>query len=236
MAPIAFQNIVNPKIVSAEEPTWSAPINISNTSLQSLTPSITVDKSNNIHVVWEEQWRDETTGLHKRDIYYAKRDNNGWSPKSKITTTSIESKTLKSSFPKIAVDSAGKVHVAWYEEVVHQDGTWETFVDYTSFVNPQDAQPARVFGANHVYDPNLALITDSKDRIHLVWVDNAGPFGSLEDQLKHAINEGGSWTSPNMIRKNSWGIFEMDAALDSADNLHLAWLTEPSSQGQILVE
>jgi hypothetical protein len=72
------------------------------------TPSIAIDGSNNLYVVWA----DDRNGSTNTDIYFAKRTGTTWSANIKVsddTTSKIQ------SAPRISVSSAGIAVAVWYD-------------------------------------------------------------------------------------------------------------------------
>jgi hypothetical protein len=72
------------------------------------TPSIAIDGSNNLYVVWA----DDRNGATNTDIYFAKRTGTTWSANIKVsddTTSKIQ------SAPRISVSSAGIAVAVWYD-------------------------------------------------------------------------------------------------------------------------
>ena len=92
--------------------TWSAAVNIANTSAKSAKPAIAAT-GNSVYVAWE----DDTTG--GGDIYYRYSTDGGlnWLPDPSTTSPkNLSDNPGRSSEPAIAVDSAsGTVHITWFD-------------------------------------------------------------------------------------------------------------------------
>ncbi|MHA1299026.1 MAG: sialidase family protein [Candidatus Helarchaeota archaeon] len=84
-------------------------------------PSIAVDNTGILHVVWE----DETDGVWGTDteIMYANYTGTGWSKATVISDDSTGWNDKDSYEPSIAVDNNGIIHVVWYDDT---DGEWGT--------------------------------------------------------------------------------------------------------------
>lgn len=86
--------------------TWTTPVNISNTSGFSRSPSLKVDLVGNINCVW----MDRTTG--NNEIYYSRSTDSGstWT-----TAVNISNMTDESQNPKISVNSVGYIFILWVD-------------------------------------------------------------------------------------------------------------------------
>ncbi|MFC2155425.1 IPT/TIG domain-containing protein [Acidobacteriota bacterium] len=104
--------------------TWSWPLNISGNSGVSWTPDIAMDSAGNIHVVWV----DSSSGVY--EIYFSRSTDNGatWSTAVNISNSA---NSAKSRNPRIAVDSAGDIHVVWYD-YISSSGSFEVL--YTNSI------------------------------------------------------------------------------------------------------
>jgi BNR repeat-like domain len=136
---------------------WTAGKRLTWTSGESGRPSIAVDSSNHLHLVW----RDHSSG--NWEIYYKKSTDGGanWSVGKRLTSTAGDS-----ADPDIAVDSTGTLHLVWscmtsgegaylnYRKSPDGGATWEA------------AQ--RITWSSGL--PSLpVIVVDSSDNLHLVW-------------------------------------------------------------------
>lgn len=96
---------------------WSSPLNLSNNTGNSRYPSIVIDSSNNLYVVWD----DNSSGNY--EIYYSKYTTS-WS-----TPVNVSNTAGSSYYPSLAIDSNNYLHVVWYDV----SGTSEIYYSkYTS--------------------------------------------------------------------------------------------------------
>jgi len=77
---------------------WSTPANVSNSTFGAGTPSLASDPNNHIHLVWESG-----------DIFYKTWDGAAWSASPDTVSQNLGA----SSYPAVAVNAAGAVHVSW---------------------------------------------------------------------------------------------------------------------------
>jgi hypothetical protein len=100
--------------------TWTARQNVSHTLGHSGIPSIVVDTFGHLHVVWQ----DYIPG--NPEVYYRRSTDGGasWAAVRRLTWDSGES-----TYPDIAVDSFGAIHVLWDDntpgnfEIYHKKST-----------------------------------------------------------------------------------------------------------------
>jgi peptidyl-prolyl cis-trans isomerase B (cyclophilin B) len=108
-----FRDIYYSKSLNREDVTqWSTPINISNTDfVSSFSPKITIDNSNNAHVVWEES----VSGIFL--VSQTNPDTNTWGTPEKISQVT-GSKSYKN--PVIAKDPFNNtIQAAWESNIAN---------------------------------------------------------------------------------------------------------------------
>ena len=171
-------------------------------------PDISVDSSNNIHVVWY----DETPGNF--EIYYRRSTNGGvgWSAVKRFTWTSGDSFD-----PVVATGSVGNVHVVWYDET---PGNFEIYYKRSTNggISWSAAKRLTWFSGNS-YAPVIAA--DSGGNIHLVWQDD-NP-GNSEIYYKRSTNSGLTWGGIRRLTWTSGGSFNPFIVLDQYNTIHLVW-------------
>ncbi len=94
------------KEYSVDSHAWLPDQQLSNGSGSSNHPAATVDKQNNIHLVWD----DNRNGYLQ--IFYKKFDA---SSQSWLSDVAISTGTASSQYPSIVADSFGNVHVLWQD-------------------------------------------------------------------------------------------------------------------------
>jgi hypothetical protein len=137
--------------------TWSIPETIIATG-GNVTPKIGVDNSGFVFMVWY-------AGGYSGALYFSMRQSDGnWTLPKAISQWGYVS---KSNYP-MAIDRAGKVHVAWYL----WDGGNFTNVFYTMWdTNGNWSQPSLLFAIDSfAFSPVLA--SDNNGNIHIAWNDS----------------------------------------------------------------
>jgi hypothetical protein len=195
--------------------TWSASQRLTWNSADSERPSIAVDPSGNVHVVWG----DATPG--NAEIYYRKSTDGGatWSTAKRLTWTSGGSWA-----PVIAVDSSGDLDVVWYDltpgntEIYYKKstdggGTWSTSQRIT-------------WSAGNSYLPDIAAAPSGP--LHVVWYDDTP--GNGEVYYKKSTNGGAAWsTSQRLTWTAGWPDLAVIAVAPSG-SLHVIWDDDISTQ------
>ncbi|MFX1376075.1 MAG: hypothetical protein ACFFA0_09705 [Promethearchaeota archaeon] len=170
---------------------------------RSIDPDITVDDSGGIHVVWE----DDTDGVWGTDIeimYVNYQKADGWSNPTVISDgcNGIYWNHGESSYPDIAVDDSGGIHVVWHDNTV---GLWGGGgLEYEIiFVNNLKANgwsnPTVISdGYNGIYwNDDLSAIpkiaVDNSRGIYVVWYDYTdGAWGTDAEIMFTSISISGT--------------------------------------------
>jgi hypothetical protein len=181
-------------------------------------PAVAAQGSNKLHMVWQ----DDTPGNY--EIYYRKSTDAGvtWTASTNLTSTSGASKN-----PAVAAETAGRVHLVWEEnnagnlEIYYKkspDGgaTWTANKRLTS-----------TSGASS--SPEIAV--DSSSNLHVVWYD--GTAGNSEVYYTQSTDKGMTWTVAKRLTWTSGGSEFPAIAVDSSDNLHLAWQDNTPGNSEI---
>ncbi len=98
-------NLVSyPTYGQGEAEDWSRPVNLSESEAQSTYPSIAADPAGGIHVIWEEgEGQDDV-------IVYTRREGGRW---TKPVDILINPGGGAASYPVLAADAYGYLHVVW---------------------------------------------------------------------------------------------------------------------------
>jgi len=211
----------NATVISDDSTLWNTGNNFN--------PRITVDSTGNIHAVWE----DETNGEWgtDREIMYANNTGSGWSNATVISDDSTLWNNDSSTFPSLAVDSAGNIHVAWTDET---NGTWgidseimyanNTGSGWSNATVISDDSTFWNYGGS--YSPSIAV--DNNGNIHIVWYDYTDGAWGVDVEIMYANNTGSGWSNATVISDDStlWndGVsMYPNIAVDSAGNIHVVW-------------
>jgi len=186
--------------------TWGYNYRLTWNAGDSECPSIAVDSSDGIHVVWQDQT------ICNYEIFYKQSTDGGtnWSALNHLTWT-----LGSSNNPSIAADSSGGIHVVWedsswagkkqicYKKSPDGGTTWSTLERLTWSITDSKC-------------PSIAA--DSSDRIHLVWEDKVS-----EIFYKNSTDSGTTWSASTRLAWNTGDSECPSIAVDSGDVIHVAW-------------
>ncbi len=192
----------------------------------SLRPSIAVDGSGNVHVVWY----DDTDGEwgSDREIMYAKYTPSGWSNATAISDL-YRWNDGDSHEPSIAVDGRGIVHVVWQD---YTDGEWGTdteimYANYTITGWSNATVISDIYGWNNGSSGSPRIAVDGNDNLHVVWSDSTdGEWGS-DSEIMYTNCTAGIWSNATAISGlygwNNGNSLSPSVAADNSGNVHVTW-------------
>lgn len=190
------------------QPTQPTPIRLTFDPSYSQIPRIAVDSLGNVHVVWEDK-RDGNW-----ELYYTKLNNNG--------TTLVDDKRITffrgySYRPWIVVDLEDNVHIVWQDK---RDGNPEIYYKKLDNNGSTLIDDVRVTNDTaQTYKPSLSV--DSSLDIHIVFRDQrSGGWEIWYTKLNRYGEKIAEDKRITYYKRFSGGAF---IALDSAQNVHLAW-------------
>jgi len=198
--------------------TWTASRRLTWTSGHSFVPDIGFDPSGNIHVVWS----DYTPGNH--EIYYKKSTDGGasWSTSQRLTSNAGASIS-----PVIGVDSFGHLHVVWQDDT---PGHWEVYYKRSPDGGATWTASQRLTWSSSM-SGSPVIAVDSSGHLHVVWQGSAS--GNVEVFYKKSADGGTSWTISRRLSLTSGVSFTPVIAVDSSDNLHVAWADDTPGNYEI---
>jgi len=180
----------------------------------SFHPRIAIDSSNNIYVVWSD------TTPSNEEIFFKKSTNGGISWSSKRLSWSAG----EAEKPKIAIDSNDDIHVLWSEDT---PGNGELF--YKKSTNGGSGWTATkrlTWTSGDSY--NFDFSVDSSDVLHVAWQDKVKEVDVIF--YKKSTNSGASWIGTKRLTWGTDGSSRPAIASDLANNAHVIWRKEISSQ------
>ena len=215
--------------------TWSDGIDIDGVDYESYAPSIAVDSSDNLHVVWYGGGSPLVPGC-VFNIQYRQKTASGWQNVEHVTDMSTCDYDQHS--PAIAVDSNDNVHVVWYG-----DG-WDDVLDPESFnihyrqrsaagewgnvEHVTDTVPGEEYGdyywEEHDRYPSLAI--DSSNNVHVVWrSERYHTFGAGYMRISYRERGSSGWGSIVAVVDKNYNDSQWypEVAVDSNNNVHVMW-------------
>jgi len=187
---------------------WSAPVNVSQSDIDSWKPAMALDAEGNVHVVWYDQ----TLGSTEGEVYYARWARvSGWSDGERLSTAGGES-----SHPVIAVGPGGIVHVVWQERA---GGASE--IRYACLPHNGAWTPIRNV-SNTPGDSVRPLVVVSADgQVHVIWQETRPGRGSdIYYVCQYSSN---LWTSPHNVSQSDGDSTSATLLVDAQGNVHVCW-------------
>lgn len=200
---------VNIIVIPAQEPilpvlpTWTDPVNISNTFISSYRPKILQDQLGNVYVFWLDS---DYSSQYK--LYFSKLEGNVWSSPFAIVNNNKENALSNFDF---TIDNQNQIHLAYVQKVLG-----EGFAIYYIFFDGINWSTPQKFNAGSY--PSIEAGPD--DKVHMVYSLNSDIFYSNFDGL--------NWSSPlnvsndSSYENNTYGAKSI--RVDQLGNIHIAWV------------
>ncbi len=176
-------------------------MNISNTSGRSKYPAMSQDERGWLHVVFEDNTQGED------DIYYIYYNGLVWSE-----TLNVSHDSTISHKSDIAVDTLGRIHVAWHEYTT-ENIIW-TMYDGSSWTTPVSISDSILYPCQ---GPELD-VSPITNYVHCVWHD-LGPA-----EIWHTNYDGSSWSVPENVTNDGNNDAWADVVVDKLGRVHLVWM------------
>ena len=141
------------------------------------------------------------------EIYYLHYDGVSWGPEQRLTA-SLENSQL----PAVAVDTGGRVHVAWSEG--------NSSIHYTMFDGVSWSPPVPIDGTSDA-GVGPALCTDDFGGVHITW--HAIPAGETNLEVYYRYYEGLSWHAVERLTDDPARSSHTSVVADDLGNVHVIW-------------
>lgn len=147
---------------------------------QSYSPSIVVDSSNILHLVWREQTADLAGSGPDVDIFYSHYDPSTYSW-SALEVVSSES-TSSSVDPVIVIDNEDNLHVIWGDSTDILGAGTDRDVFYKSRTPTGTWTTVSLVSSDSTYSvEHLDLTVDNENNLHVTYYDHADILGAGTD-------------------------------------------------------
>jgi hypothetical protein len=200
--------------------TKNVKVNNDTESADQRSPSITVDNSGIIYVVWNDR-RGNTS---YEDIYFAKSTDGGqtFSKNVKINDGAGDRAGYR---PIIKVDSKGTIYVVWTD---FRNG-WDNPDIY--FVNSTDG--GLTFGTNFrvndgkgaTWESWPSMDIDNNDNIYIAWTDRRNGSNDYDIYFTKSTDSGLSFEPNVKVNEDIGGVRQTcpSLAVDDGSNVHIVW-------------
>ncbi len=174
-------------------------------------PSIAVDSSNNLHVVWEGT---DAASPSNAQIRYKKYTvGTGWD--ASPTDLSADSGYIQ-HYPTIAVDSSDNLHVIW----CGGPGSFPSQVRYKKYTVGTGWGAVTNLTSDTVDQLFAALAVDSSNNLHVAWYAFTAPNYRIR-YIKYTVGTG--WGAVTDLTTESYDQIIPSVAVDSSNNVHVVW-------------
>ncbi|MCG3215413.1 MAG: hypothetical protein KAS63_01775, partial [Candidatus Heimdallarchaeota archaeon] len=207
--------------------TWTTTEVVSTESTEhSNNPSLAIDTIGNVHIAWDDLTNYAGSGTD-RDIFYRRWDSltSSWTTIEVVSTES----TSESAYPSLAIDSAGNMHIAWYDFTDYAGSGTDRDIFYRRWDSSSSSwtvtEVVSTESTGISWKPTLAI--DSAGNTHVAWEDWTDYTGAGTDPdifYKRWDSSSSSWTMTEVVSTESTGIsYYPSLATDSAGNVQIAW-------------
>jgi len=197
---------------------WSAAQRVTWTTGAALLPSLAVDSSSVLHLVWQ----DDASG--NAEIYYKQSNDEGqtWTLPKRLTWNSLDS-----SSPSLAVDSSDNLHLVWSD---NSPGSIEIYYKKSTDGGISWTANKRITWMSMIQlGPKIAV--DSSDNPHVVWHD-ALP-GSGDIYYKRSEDEGATWEASQKLSGSGKAFGEMSIGIALAGQIYVVWNDSLPGQNEL---
>jgi hypothetical protein len=171
---------------------WSTPVDLKGSLSGGAFPSIAVDKSDKLHVIF----------INESTLYYTNNISGSWSVPVSISGATIPT----NSIPAIVTDSANNCHVFYYES-----GAGGFNLNYVTNSSGPWSAPVDIAGGGASFMglwPSVGI--DSSNYLHAAFMVGTGPTSV---DVFYTTNSSGSWSPPSQVSTTTPNIAQMPSSL-----------------------
>lgn len=202
---------------------WNAPVILSTLKegdRPSVNPSILMDSSNVLHVVWQDQYYLQTNNW---EIFYRSCDTTlvdctiagNWS-----AITDISNDALENNYPLMAIDSGNVRHVIWQQN----NAVYYTKCSSNCNVAGNWSAAVNVSNTANSWDPSIVVTSDRN--VGIVWTEGTTPAAIYYKACASAdvnCSNYANWSAAVNVSNDVNESFYARAVVDSADRTHMVW-------------
>lgn len=198
---------------------WSAPVRLTWNTGYSMNPSICVDSTDNIYVLWQ----DDTPG--DSEIYFKCSTNGGgtWSSLQRLTWNSRDS-----SNPRIKSSAGSTLHIVWHERL--NSTNYEIYYKKSTNGGMNWNPPTRLtWTSNKAMYPEITV--EPAGNIHVAW--EYGDIGDKEIYYKQSLDDGNTWSTVSRLTWMGGESRDPTITADVYGTIAIAWNDDNSGNYDI---
>jgi hypothetical protein len=207
---------------------WSAPVAVLNSPRggKADAPSLLADAAGMLHATWSGGFAGEV--FYSQSFIRDADSSRGWSQ-----PTTLPSPANAGSWPALAADLAGTLHVIYAIPLNEDRGVYYT---KSTDGGASWSEPQRLFDAAAAGWPMITethLVIDGRNRLHATWVQASLPPATTGLGVYYSRSEdaGQTWSEPVQVSKVDTG-YPITAAA-GPDEIHLMWTANLSTEPQL---
>ncbi len=213
---------------------WSELTNISNTPTFSFNPTMGVDQSGALHIIWHEQlWKrrpaDTLAIREATDIFYANNKNGAWS--RPIRLFGIDSNRARAgvidrlvNINDAVMDENGVFHLTFDARIDRTDTNRAMFgVQYMRYENGRWTAPVLVYEDGG--DPHICVAPDGTIYVSFVGFVPSMPSGFTSPLVSKSTDNGRTWSTPTVVhRAGRQPVGRVSVYADATGKVHVIFL------------
>jgi len=216
------------KYTSAGTDAWSGPVTVNNTNAEDQKYPDVAFANNLIHVVWHDERNDQG------DIYYNSFDQTGNKQHGSDIIINTDSGTNLQSYPKIFAANDQLLYIAWLDDREGKDNVYLQLINDTGTALWGNEILVNESAATQIN--SLCITADSEYNAFVTWDDNRN--GNYDIWLQSIATTSDLLLTQDtriVTQSSSANQQKPNLAVDTTDNLYIAWQDDRSGDNDIYV-
>ncbi|MFB3907339.1 MAG: hypothetical protein ACE15D_02950 [Candidatus Eisenbacteria bacterium] len=198
---------------------WQEDVKISSFPMWSLTgPAIATGPDSKVHIVWSEQIGEDLGD----QVFYRSGHGDDWDPVVQLSDSD------GTSYPAVAVDREGRVHVVWSDWASGMDGIF-----YRRFESGEWTPIERINDYNGRTADHPRLAADPDGTVHLVWQQGDFYPPPTFSNIYYSHWDGAVWSPQEPLTEGIDSAQEPAIAVAPNGDVHVLWQDNESGADQV---
>jgi hypothetical protein len=187
--------------VSGDGDTWSSPISITGRGRDYYNPSVSVDVSGRVHIVWVDRQQRPST------IWHRWRGGTVWSAPVEVSRS-----TGWATNPSLAADLIGGIHTVWTDSSPGHYGRLHSYWSDLSWSQPVTMPHPGGLGRSDT-------AVDALNRLHVI----SDGLSADNYELFYALWDDNVWREAYQVTSNPGSSYSPAIAIDPRGTPHIVW-------------